>query len=470
MNVEQLRERLAILNGEALVIQKVAEDEKRDLTVEESTKLDGILDSFDRIKADIDRFEKLAEQSELLITPRGRKTEPDQPARTVGDGEGEVSLTRAPQQVTGDKVPAEPRYHTPANWNYRSLGEFALDVQRACVKGGQISRRLQLTEKLAAATTYGSESVGADGGFAVPPEFRTAIMQTILGEDSLLSRCDQITTSGNTFNQPVDETTPWQTSGGILANWEGEASAGAQSKPALGERTVKLNKLRAIVPLTEEILEDAAAMDSYLRRKTPDKIVFKVNLAIVQGTGVGMPLGLLNSPAKVTVTKESGQQSNTLVANNIFKMYNRMYGPCRSRAVWLINQEIEPQLFKLSVAGTDNTGNAVTGWGSVVYLPANGLAGGPFATLMGRPVIPTQACPALSSEGDIIFADLSQYLALLKSGPNPRTDVSMHLWFDQDITAFKFVLRMGGIPWWSQAAAALAGSNTYSPFVTTQAR
>ncbi len=323
-------------------------------------------------------------------------------------------------------------------------------------------------ESLANATTFGSEGTGADGGFAVPPDFRTSIMETILGEDSILSRCDQITCSGNTFTQPVDETTPWQTTGGIQALWDGEATAANQSKPQLTERVVKLHKLRALVPMTEELLEDASAMDSYLRKKAPEKISFKMNFALVQGTGAGMPLGVLNSPAKIAVAKNGGQVNNTLVATNIQKMYNRMYGPLRSRAVWLVNQEVEPELYKMSLPGTDNTGTAVTTWGvwGANYLPPGSLSSTPYATLMGRPIIPTQACNQLGFEGDIIFADFNEYLALLKSGPNPRLDISMHLWFDQDLTAFKFVLRAGGVPWWSAPAQPRAGSNTYSPFIT----
>jgi HK97 family phage major capsid protein len=468
MNIEQLRERLAVLNGEAQSIRETAEKETRDLTVEESNQLDAILNSFEKTKTDIDRLSRLEEQTDLLNTGQGRKTQPDQPTNLEGDEADDVQVTRP--QPREQKLAAVPHYKTPSNWNYQSLGEFAQDVKRASVKGGQFSRKLELSEKLAAATVYGNEGSGSDGGFAVPPDFRTAIMTTIMGEASLLTRCDQITVNGNNFTCPVDETTPWQTSGGILATWDGEAQAANQSKPALGERTVKLNKLRALVPLTEEILEDASALDAYLRKKAPDKINFKLNLALVQGTGVGQPLGILNSPALITVTKESGQQANTIVGNNIFKMYNRMYGPLRSDAVWIYNQEVEPQLFKLSVPGTDNTGNAVTGWGGLVYMPPGGISSAPYGSLMGRPCIPTQACPALSSAGDIMFVNFQAYLAILKSGPNPRVDISMHLWFDQDLTAFKFTLRVGGMSWWSAAASPLAGSNSYSPFVALGAR
>jgi hypothetical protein len=47
---------------------------------------------------------------------------------------------------------------------------------------------------------------------------------------------------------------------------------------------------------------------------------------------------------------------------------------------------------------------------------------------------------------------------------------SIHVFFDYDMTAFKFVFRMGGQPWWSSALAAKNGTNTYSPFVALQTR
>ncbi len=462
MQIDELRLQLKEANDRSHETLAKAQAEKRDLTTEEEADLDGLIAASERIQANIDRLEKLGEQTERLNTSNGRKTAPDQP-------QPPQRADDADEQPTRHLTQPRPRISVieRGNGGFPSLGEFAYHVRLACSRGSRVDPRL---ERLASPTIYGNESSGADGGFAVPPDFRTAIMNLIGAEDSLLSRCDQVTTNSNTFTAPVDETTPWQTSGGIQAYWTGEGDTKTQSKPLLSERTVKLNKLIALVPMTDELLEDASAMDAYLRRKAPEKIAFKVNAAILNGTGVGMPLGILRSPALITVAEESGQVASTLVGNNIIKMWSRLYGPCRANAVWIVNQEIEPQLYKLSIPGTDNTGNAVTGWGALVYMPAGGLSSQPYGTLFGRPVIVSQAASALDTPGDIILADLTQYLALLKSGPNPKFDISIHLWFDSDITAFRFVLRIGGMPWWSAAASALNGSNTYSPFVALATR
>jgi HK97 family phage major capsid protein len=328
-------------------------------------------------------------------------------------------------------------------------------VRAASMNGGTVDQRLAARM---APTSYGSEGTGADGGFAVPPDFRAEIMQKVAGEDSLLGMTDQLTSSSNSISLPKDETTPWQTSGGIQAYWDGEAAQLTQTKPALDQDTIKLHKLTALVPVTEELIEDAPALDTYLRRKAPEKMDFKINLAIVQGTGVGQPIGILASDSLVSVAEDASQAADTVSAMNIFNMYSRMYGPLRKGAVWLINQDVEPQLFSMTipvknVAGDDNVG------GSVVYLPANGLSSSPYATLMGRPVIPTEACNALGDQGDIILVNLKAYMTAKKTS-GLRADTSIHLFFDYAMTAYRFIFRMAGQPWWKSSIARRSGSNT----------
>jgi HK97 family phage major capsid protein len=461
MKFDDLQERLQQLKTDNEAILAKAEAEKRELTQEEGDTFDANQSAFNSTRKNIERLQADAEQHELLTKGGGRVTQPNQPTKLATEDE-------RPEPKNG-RIDIRPvnDYATLKNGGFRNLGEMAFHVQRAARHGGSTDPRL---ERLAAASTYGNESSGSDGGFAIPPDFRDSIISTIMGTQSLISYCDQVRTDGNTVTYPMDEATPWQTSGGVQAYWDGEAAAMTQSKPVLGESTTKLNRITALVPMTDELLADAPALDSYLRRKAPEKIAFKVDLALLQGTGVGMPLGVLNSPALISVAKESSQIADSLIANNILKMYNRMYAPSRASAVWVINPDAEVWLHKLSLAGLDNDGNTVTGWGTQLYFPPGGLSATPYGTLMGRPVITHQACETIGDKGDIFFIDFKQYLAIMKSGMNPKVDTSIHLWFDQNITAFRFVLRVGGKPWWSTTMAARDGSATYSPYVTLDAR
>jgi hypothetical protein len=81
----------------------------------------------------------------------------------------------------------------------------------------------------------------------------------------------------NSKTMPIDMTTPWDSSGGIQVYWDGEGRTMTQSKPKLEEVTFKASKIHCLVPLTEELLEDAPAMDAYLRKKAPEKLDFSIS-------------------------------------------------------------------------------------------------------------------------------------------------------------------------------------------------
>ncbi|HEX9810634.1 MAG TPA: phage major capsid protein [Burkholderiales bacterium] len=466
--IAQLQERLLELNEEAESIQAAADAERRALTEAEQTKIDSIFAEFGEVEADIKRRERIEAQSARLAERVGRRTDPNDVVDASANAEAQAGARggNGQQPARAQRMTMrEVRDPNGTRWGWNNLGDFALAVRAAHPRAGsRIDPRLIAN----APTSFGQEGVGEDGGFAVPPDFRSTIMIKVMGDASLIGRCDQLTTAANSVVYPKDETTPWQNSGGIQAYWEGEGLLLSQSKPSLKDQTYRLNKLTALVPVTEELMDDAPGMDSYLRRKVPEKFDAKLNTAIVRGTGVGMPQGILNADCIISVAKETSQVADTIVPENIFKMYSRMYGSSRGKSVWLINQDIEPQLFAMqllakNVAGTENVS------GVPVYLPANALAGSPNGSLMGRPILTMEPCSTIGDLGDIILADLSQYMIIMKTG-GIRQDVSMHLWFDYDTLAFRWIMRIAGSPWWGSAITPENGSNTRSCFVTLAER
>jgi HK97 family phage major capsid protein len=442
-SIEQLHTRLGQIAEECKVIQNIADNEQRALTDEEVANLENFKREFDGIEKEIRTRAAANEMNDrmaALATPSRRISQPEDPS---------VDPTNASEErarITGGL----PVGSSKSTFGFRSMGEFALAARRT--KFGKADMRI-----VNAPTTFGSEGVNEDGGFAVPPDFRQNIMKQILGEESLMSMCDMQTTNSNSLSLPLDTTTPWQTSGGVVPQWLGEGANLTPTKPRLGALETKLNKLAALVPITEELLQDAGALTSWLSSKVPEKFNSFINDVIITGDGVGKPLGMLNSAAKVTVAAVSGQGANTVVARNIVDMYARSYGPLRRNGVWLINQDVEPLLQTLVMPGASPSFPA--------YLPPGGLSAAPYATLLGRPVMPIEACPALGTEGDIMFVIPNQYLVVTKGG-GMRTDVSIHLYFDSDHTAFRFVMRIGGQSYWPAPAARRNGSNTLSPIVT----
>jgi HK97 family phage major capsid protein len=453
------RQRQMELMDSSTSILARAEAESRDLTSQERNEVEGLTNEFDELEAQIALRERVSAQNAVLSAPRARATEPDPVDGDVIHPEGNRPQNASSRQPQA-RVPAAPRATAGGTAGFRHLGDFANSVRMASMRsGGELDPRL----RNAAVSTYGNEGAGADGGFAVPPDFRTDILAPVFNEDSLLAMTDRLQSSSNTLTLPTDTTTPWQTSGGIQSYWTAEGASKTQSKPALGETTLKLHTLATLVPVTEELLEDSPAMGAYLNRKAPEKMDFKVSDAVVRGTGVGQPLGFLNSPALVTVAAEGGQSADTINVTNLAKMWGRLPIQSRRTAVWLMHPDVEAQLPLMSLANQP------------VYLPPGGVSGNMYGSLWGRPVIPHQVAETIGDVGDVMLVDLKQYLTVTKTGGGRdanglKSDVSIHLWFDQDMVAFRFTLRVAGQPWWPSAIAQRDGSNTQSPYVTLAAR
>ena len=463
--IAELEEKMDDLTTRVNTLQAKIDEEGRGPTAEEVKMREDLMDEFDTTEKELKARLRMQEQEARLQASAGRYTMSAQPEG--GDPADPAPAPKAqarPVQPRAEPIASvevgAPSYYKTGGFN--SFGEFALAVFNANPRSGRgVDRRLtQITKN--APTDFGTGSVDADGGYAIPPDFRAEIMRQVMGEASIVGFTDQQTTTSRVMTFPMDETTPWQATGGIQVGWVGEGQQIAQSKPELTSGEIKLNKLAALVPVTEELLEDSPAMDRYLNSKVPSNMGFALNNAIINGSGTGQPLGLMNSTALITVPKETGQDADTITYANIAKMRGAMYAAGKSRGVWLANPAIEETLMMMTFPSATTT--------IPVYLPPHGASGSPYATLFGRPVIPTEACADTGDTGDLVFADLSQYATLTRRGSGLRTDYSIHLFFDYDIGAFRFILRFGGKPWWSNPIQGKTSSRKYSAFVALAER
>lgn len=310
-----------------------------------------------------------------------------------------------------------------------------------------------------------AESPPEDGGFLVDQPTSTRLMQKIHETGIVAAMCDKIQIGPNANGikvNGVDETSRADGSrwGGIRGYWKNEAATKTASQPLFNQISMSLEKLAVLYYATDELLQDAPALASIVEGYITQEIAFQVDAAIIQGDGAGKPLGILNSPCLVSVAAETSQAGSTIVAENIIKMYMRMWAPSRARAVWLANSDVLEQLMTMSIA---------VGTGGVpVWLPGNNISGKPYDTLMGKRIYYIEAAETLGTAGDIYLADMSQY-ALIEKG-NVQSAMSIHVNFTSDETVFRFVYRVNGQPYWESALTPYKGSNTVSPFLNVAVR
>jgi HK97 family phage major capsid protein len=430
----QYKSDIANLMKKIADIDAKAAAENRDLIASEISLKNEMLDAVDDITATVKVLDRQDRTREMLES------------------------TEAPATINRSRSESVPVANPKERFG--SLGEQLIAVVNAGQHGGTTDPRLYN-----AAASGMNETVGSDGGFAVQQDFVPELLMATEAASILAPKCRQQPISANANSikiNGVDETSRATGSrqGGIRFYTADEADEATKSKPKFRKIELNLHKHIGLCYLTEELLQDAAALEGYVKAMFPSEAAFMKDDLIIRGSGAGEALGILNSGALVTVDKENGQKADTITAQNVIDMSSRIFASSFLNANWYINQMCLPQLYTMSIAvGTG---------GQLVYVPAGGISGAPYGSLLGRPVIPIEQASALGDVGDIILADLNGYILSEKGGL--RTETSIHVRFLQDEQVLKFVLRIDGQPLRATPLTPYKGTKTLSHFVALQAR
>jgi HK97 family phage major capsid protein len=414
--------------------------ESKEFTAEELTAYEAVIEEQEKLNAKIDL---------------------EQRAEGVKASNGKPQTSAPPLEI--HNVADEAKY---------GLGEFLQDVAfaaRTQEKKPRLvmhqKRNLEAVRKEFHASTGMNEALPADGGFLVGTDFTPGLMMPVYENSVVASRCRRqpISAGSNGVKiNGIDETTRATGSrfGGVQSYWIGEGATITSSKPKFRMIELSLKKDAVLYYATDELLQDAPALEANATTCVRGELDFSLQDALINGNGAGKPLGILNAPCLVTVDKETGQKADSIVFENISKMWARSLAAGRLNSIWLINQEIEPQLDLLAVpVGTG---------GIPAYMPPGGLADSPYGRLKGRPVIPVEQCAALGDAGDIILADFGEYILADKGGVSMAS--SMHVAFVTDELVFRFIYRVDGQPYRNSALTPFKGAGTLSSFVTLAAR
>lgn len=436
-----LQERAALVAEAAAIGERAEAEGGRAYTAEEASRDDAIAARLDVLNTDITREERRRE------TARTLGGEP------VAAGSGLIIPDGMRVEAGSDRAAERP---------WASLGEQLQAAANAARNPAEADVRLRYQ----AAGTGLNSAVGSEGGYLLQREYSTALLARARENGVLAPRCRRIPVDVGTeiIDLPyINETSRAAGSrwGGVQVYRAAEAASVTATMPALATRELRVHELRALCYATDRILRNAAMLESIIQDAFASEFAVKLDSEIMRGTGAGEALGLLNAPAKVTVSKESAQAAATLKKANIDKMWARFPAALRNDAVWLINQDVEPQL--------DNLSQEVGSSGGVpVYLPAGGIADAPYSRLKGRPVIPVEHCSTLGTEGDIMLVSLKEYL-LLEQGAM-QGDISIHYRFINHESTFRFSAYVSGEPIWRSALTPMQGSNTLSPYVVLETR
>lgn len=239
------------------------------------------------------------------------------------------------------------------------------------------------------------EGTAAAGGFLVPTEFETALVQLLVNLDPVRANAHIITTAS-------DRAIPIEVSKGTFA-YMGENGTYGKTQPSFGQEVLSAFKSGGIVQVSEELLLDAAFdLQSYLVGMAGDAYNNLEEINFANGDGVNKPKGLFqtDSVAGVALGNVLGAAAGAITADNIVDTYHALARRYRQNASWLMSDNTVKLIRKIK------TGLA----GDTTYIWQPGLTADRPDTLLGRPVLITGGAPdAAANARSMVLVDLSKY-------------------------------------------------------------
>lgn len=448
---------VAILEG-AKQIEATAKAEQRSLT-------DGERLAIDNLYAQFQRLEEGGAPAPQMRESLGRRTDPDdlvdmdaprapraerRPVRRELQFDGQPIREDGPQRVLSgtdsrswrNMFQGSERDH--GGW--RGAGEFF-----ATLHSGRADPRLIRD------TAGQSEGIGADGGFYVPGVVLSGIMDSALEQGVMRAGANVAPIASNSASVPIWDYQDHSTGiGGFVGHWIAEGAEADIQKGSVRHIQMIARKLGIWSKMTSEVAEDSPTFVRDFTDALAKAVAFYEDEAYITGIGVAQPLGYLNDPAYIAVTKESGQSADTVVYGNLVNAMARMHPASFANSVWICNPTCLPQLLSLSVPVTAGQ----------QHVPVLNESNGSFR-LLSRPVLLSEKAPVVGDTGDIVLIDRSQYLIAMRRQATMMTNVAAH-WTTDEI-GVRITMRVDARGKWAGPVTPRNGS-TLSWVVGIEAR
>lgn len=271
----------------------------------------------------------------------------------------------------------------------------------------------------------------AKGGYTIPEELETEILRVIEDEYGIARQEMK-------YMQLDSNEVKMTTGGSISAYWTDEGAKKTSTQPTFSIATLALKKLAAIVPLTDEVIEDSKVdLLAYIAELFGEAIAKQEDLAFFNGDGTVFT-GVAND-TNINEVKNTGGITDA----NLHAVIDATPSSALSGAKWFAHRSVKSKIKAL----VDGSGN---------YLYPEFRKG---AELLEYPFVQVEAMPTFSSvnadgETFLVFGNLKKGavygeragIAMKVSSEatirNVADDADIHL-FEQDMTAIRAVKRTG---------------------------
>jgi HK97 family phage major capsid protein len=354
-----------------------------------------------------------------------------------------------------------------ADREFKSVAEQMLAIKN--LSQGRVDPRMKRIQNIshqwmegnenAKALLGSNETIPSQGEFLLEPTISQEFLTPLHEEGPLSSFARRMPVGPNSISgwiNGIDETSRATGSrwGGVRGYWLSEGDAMTASQPKFKRINWELNGMAVLQYATDYMLRDANLMDAVIRQSSLEELSFMVNDAFFRGTGAGQPKGILNGGSVISAVRDN---ANTISHADITRMISRLPARAHSKAVWLANPDIMPQIDNLSFT-SGSTG---------ILSPYVTYTSDGVTMLRGRPVIYNEFSPTLGAVGDLLLADPGDYLYWEGAGIEGAS--SIHVQFLTNQTVFRFIYRVDGMPATTTALTRYQSTDTASPYIALAA-
>lgn len=374
---------------------------------EKMTEVKTVKEQLDRMQKDADDFKSMQASLSSFKTPKTSQT----------------------GNLTGLAIVKEGFTEDPKK-GFRNSGEF-LGLIAKHTQGNSLNifadKRLEHLHEIN--MTSGQHNTTNDG-LMIPAELDPTINTLGLdASDDWFSRIQVSQTSSNSKEIRRDAATTRGGSVGLVAARANELATLTSTRQVFAKSTVGVDKIFVYSEVSDEDLEDFAFLESNIVSVAPEVMRIKKGEEVLFGNGVGEALGFKNGGDTATVTRNTASQVKAEDVVNMKARHLRTRGG--SGSFWMLNQAVWSQLPLMTIGDQP-----------VFVQDLTGVTDG---FLLGMPIFTTEDAEALGSVGDVYLVNPTAYVALEKVGGDKFAS-SMHVKFDQDLMAFRWTSRFGGIP------------------------
>jgi len=264
------------------------------------------------------------------------------------------------------------------------------------------------------------------GGNTVPEDFRPTLLNLPTEEAHILPNATVVPapTGEVTFPKAVQDA--GDEYGGMAGSWISEGGTKPNTDTSFEQVKIPTHEFALHTQISHRLLSRSAiAIENWIQTVGSRVCLDAMDTAFISGTGVGQPLGILNTAGIGTTTRAGAG----ITEDDLINLKYDLAPYHRGGGTYLMNDDVLQGL----ELRKDGEGRPL-----FTASTANGV----FDRLSGFPFVSHTRQPALGADGDVIFVDLREYyVAMEQDIVMVRSD---HFAFTNNVATIAIFMVVGG--------------------------